>query len=71
MFAVTDIQGTCATNGDGLYEGLDWLSSKITQKRLKKTIVKPVKETLAISKEGSTAKTSWWTSLSSYFVRAA
>merc|ERR1712146_394601 len=21
------VQGTCATSGDGLYEGLDWLSS--------------------------------------------
>lgn len=23
------IQATCATGGDGLYEGLDWLSSKL------------------------------------------
>ncbi len=23
------IQATCATNGEGLYEGLDWLSSKL------------------------------------------
>lgn len=23
------IQATCATSGDGLYEGLDWLSSKL------------------------------------------
>lgn len=23
------IQATCATSGDGLYEGLDWLSSQL------------------------------------------
>ena len=23
----TDIQGSCATNGDGVYEGLDWLKN--------------------------------------------
>ena len=26
------IQSTCATNGDGLYEGLDWLSSTLNKK---------------------------------------
>ena len=26
------VQGTCATSGDGLYEGLDWLT-EILQKR--------------------------------------
>lgn len=25
------IQSTCATNGDGLYEGLDWLSNQISK----------------------------------------
>jgi signal recognition particle receptor subunit beta len=29
---VWQIQGTCATTGDGLYEGLDWLSGQITKK---------------------------------------
>ncbi len=28
------IQSTCATTGDGLYEGLDWLSRTLSQKRL-------------------------------------
>ncbi|URE47115.1 ARF [Musa troglodytarum] len=28
------IQSTCATSGEGLYEGLDWLSSNIASKRL-------------------------------------
>jgi hypothetical protein len=26
------IQSTCATSGEGLYEGLDWLSSNIASK---------------------------------------
>lgn len=25
------IQATCATNGDGLYEGLDWLANQLKQ----------------------------------------
>ena len=27
------IQSTCATTGDGLYEGLDWLSRTLSQKK--------------------------------------
>ena len=27
------IQGACATTGDGLYEGLDWLSSTLSKKK--------------------------------------
>ncbi|KAH0788941.1 ADP-ribosylation factor [Histomonas meleagridis] len=27
------VQGTCATTGDGLYEGLDWLGEKVNTKR--------------------------------------
>jgi signal recognition particle receptor subunit beta len=27
------IQGTCAVSGDGLYEGLDWLSAALEKKR--------------------------------------
>ena len=27
------VQGTCATTGDGLYEGLDWLGEQINKKR--------------------------------------
>ena len=26
------VQGTCATTGDGLYEGLDWLGEQINKK---------------------------------------
>ena len=31
------IQSTCATTGDGLYEGLDWLSNTLHKKRGNKT----------------------------------
>ena len=27
------IQSTCATSGEGLYEGLDWLSTNIANKK--------------------------------------
>jgi ADP-ribosylation factor protein 1 len=27
------IQATCATSGDGLYEGLDWLSNELKKKK--------------------------------------
>lgn len=30
------IQATCATTGDGIYEGLDWLSGQLTGKKTKK-----------------------------------
>jgi len=30
------IQSTCATTGDGLYEGLDWLSNTLNKKKYKK-----------------------------------
>ena len=36
MHSVTNrkwnVQSTCATTGDGLYEGLDWLSNALTSK---------------------------------------
>jgi len=40
----TDVQGTCATSGEGLYDGLNWLQSTITKKEVKKAVVKPVQE---------------------------
>ena len=30
---VWHIQGTCATTGDGLYEGLDWLSGVLSSRK--------------------------------------
>ena len=41
------IQGTCATNKDGLYEGLEWIQTQITNKNLTKTVTAPVKESVA------------------------
>lgn len=32
MFLLRYIQSTCATSGEGLYEGLDWLSNNIANK---------------------------------------
>ena len=40
----TDIQGSCATNGDGLYEGLDWLKNTLTAKHVNKSVSKPTAE---------------------------
>ena len=41
----SDIQGTCATSGDGLYEGLSWLKQELTQKQIKTAVKKPLVET--------------------------
>ncbi len=30
---VWHIQGACATTGDGLYEGLDWLSATLSNRK--------------------------------------
>ncbi|KAK4393259.1 ADP-ribosylation factor 1 [Sesamum angolense] len=35
------IQSTCATSGQGLYEGLDWLSSNISSKRFENGVLEP------------------------------
>eukprot|EP00731_Ephydatia_muelleri_P030255 Em0021g778a len=32
------IQSTCATSGDGLYEGLDWLRDTLSNREIKKTL---------------------------------
>ncbi|XP_064394324.1 ADP-ribosylation factor 2-like [Halichondria panicea] len=45
------IEGTCATKGEGLYKGLDWLASTLTSKK----------------KQRDKSKPSWWTSLTRYF----
>ena len=62
----TDIQGTCATSGDGLYEGLTWLQQELTGKQMKKTVAKPIQETKdSMMKSGFIS--SWLSSLGSYF----
>ena len=67
----TDIQGSCATNGDGLYEGLDWLKTTLTAKHVKKSVSKPTAEVkdFLIGKNGFLS--SWFHSLSNYFTHAA
>ena len=79
MFA--DVQGTCATTGEGLYDGLNWLQATITQKEVKEAVVEPVKEVVdsvtpgggeatppAAGKQASKPSTrSWWSMLTGYF----
>ena len=45
MYCNTDIQPACATAGDGLYEGLEWLHSQLTGKAVKESVSKPLQET--------------------------
>ncbi|XP_065829665.1 uncharacterized protein [Oscarella lobularis] len=63
------IQGAVAINGDGLYEGLDWLCDQIRMKELKKSVTQPVAETIDTAKKESKAGfarlTDWMTSLKS------
>lgn len=58
-----------AINGDGLYEGLDWLCDQIRMKELKKSVTQPVAETIDIAKKESKAGfarlTDWMISLKS------
>ncbi len=63
---VIDIQATFAGNGDGLYEALDWLQEALSQKALKKSLIKPVKE-LSGPEEKQKSHT-WWSTLSHYFM---
>ena len=73
-----DVQGTCATTGEGLYEGLSWLQSTLTQREVKKAMVKPVKEVVKSVTTETTPPSSdkpankpdtssWWSMISSYF----
>ena len=66
----SDIQGTCATSGDGLYEGLSWLKQELTQKQIKTAVKKPLVETKD-SVMKSSFISSWLSSLSSYFMSSA
>ncbi|XP_045700925.1 ADP-ribosylation factor 1-like [Phyllostomus hastatus] len=36
------IQATCATSGDGLYEGLDWLSNQLPEPEVSRTLLSPL-----------------------------
>lgn len=39
IFYCRYIQSTCATSGEGLYEGLDWLSNNIANKVWERIII--------------------------------
>ena len=62
----TDIQPSCATSGDGLYNGLDWLHTQLTGEAVKKSVMKPIQETKDSVTKQSTLS-SWFNSLSSYW----
>ena len=61
------MQGTSATRGDGLYEGLSWVQSTLAQRELKESVFKPVKEIVAAPK-GKTSSHTWWSVISNYFM---
>ena len=75
------MQGTCATTGEGLYDGFDWLQATITQKEVKKAVVRPVKEVVnSVTPEATSPSdkpvnkpntNSWWNMLTSYFVKTS
>ena len=59
-----DIQAASAIQGDGLYEGLDWLTSVLTGKATAEAIKKPVAET------GKTFLSSIYSSFSELFIKS-
>ena len=60
------VQGSCATTGDGLYDGLDWLHGQLTGKAVKESVSKPLTETSnSLGKTGLFS--SIYNSLSSYW----
>ena len=73
-----DIQGTSASTGEGLYEGLDWVRSKLSQKEVKTTVVKPLKEVINSVQPSEVKKplgkpdtSSWWSMITDYFTKTA
>ena len=44
-FNSADIQGTSATIGDGLCEGLDWMQQELANRKAKEAVTKPLQET--------------------------
>ena len=63
------IQSSCATSGDGLYEGLEWVQDTLSEREVKKTLQQPLTET-AKSASGTTPKPSllstWVSSIGGY-----
>lgn len=58
-FLITDIQAASAIQGDGIYEGLDWLQSVLSGKAMTDSVKKPIAET------GKTFFSSLYSNLSS------
>ena len=61
------IQASCATTGDGLRDGLDWLHSQLTGKAVKKSVLKPVEETRDSVTKSQGTLASLYSSITSYF----
>ena len=70
LFPIIDIQSCCATLGDGLYDGLDWLKSSVENKAVKESIMKPVNETSEAIQKPYNSLSSMFSSISSYFSSA-
>ena len=69
LFLNTDIQSTCATSGDGLHEGLDWLRDKLFKNGVKKTSPQPLTDKIRSSASDTQFKLGFMSSwLSSIFV---
>lgn len=66
-----DIQASCATTGDGLYEGLSWLQTKLTGKQVKKSVTKPISEVKESITEKNGLISSWFSSIASYFTKGS
>ena len=69
-FTPLAVMGSCAPQGEGLEEGLNWLHSEMVQREMGKTLFKPVIETVEDGQK--VALSSWLFSwLSCGKVRAA
>ena len=62
-----DIQASCATTGDGLYEGLDWLSEMLKTNAAKEAVSKPIKETKDSLINSHYTFSSLYSSIANYF----
>lgn len=52
----SDIQATCATTGDGLYEGLDWLADSIGYNKARESVKLA---TSSLAESGKDITTGW------------
>ena len=68
ILTTLDVQGTCATSGDGLYEGLSWIQTTMAHRAMKKSTIKPIKESFGAPKGKSH---SLWSVINNYFIHTA